>query len=216
MKTILMALLFVQTAYALPILNKNAAGIGSNIIIWPDHADPNHFYFAPSTIALSESRGEKAFSFIEYKTGCNRFGRKCSSKAMLSSLLKACFLQEDLEAAQNEIRKTKPQARFAVVPMLNGKVEFSQSLIPFIDNHSCSPFTAQASDEIPCSLTLNDKGIRTLKPILLEGKVLPMKFNYEILGVHEIDGKKYLDAKLDLGLAVQIGGELTINHPDLI
>ena len=135
---------------------------------------------------------------------------------MLSTLLKARFLQEDLEAAQNEIRKTKPQARFAVVPMLNGKVEFSQSLIPFIDNHSCSPFTAQASDEIPCSLTLNFKGIRALKPLLLEGKVLPMKFNYEILGVHESEGKKYVDAKLDLGLAVQIGGELTINHPDLI
>lgn len=215
MKTLILTLFFVHSAYALPVFNKNAAGLGSNIIIWPDHLDPNHFYFAPSTIAHSELKGDKAFSFIEYKTGCNRFGRNCSTKAMLSSILKAQFQQMDLESAQNEIRKTKPLARFAVVPMLNGRVEFSQSLLPFIDNHSCSPYTAQASDEIPCSLTLNFKGIRTLKPMLMEGKVLPMKFQYEILGLQEIEGGKYVDAKIDLGLSVQIGGDITVNHPDL-
>ncbi len=216
MKTFLLLLLTLNSAFALPVLNQNAAGIGSKVIIWPDHADPNHFYFAPSSVGHAAELGAGSFSFIEYTNDCNRFGRNCQKKGLLNAILKAQFDDANLLAAQEQIRKLKPQARFAVVPMFNGRVEFNQSLTTFIAHHSCSPNTAQANDLIPCSLTLNSRGLRTIKPMLLEGDVLPLKFNYQISGVQEIEGKKYVDATIDLGLAVQLGGEVTLQHPDLL
>lgn len=210
----------VLPAQAVPVLNRNMAADGTVVTIWPDHADPNHFYFAPNFMRISnDSNGKPKFNLTQYRMGnCGRIGRrlgKCHYKAMLTSLLIADYEAEQLREAQAGIRKIRPQARFSAIPFLASQVEFDSTLEEFIDDHQCSPKAGQAADEIPCTMTLNNQGIYNLMPYLNSGAVLPFKFIYQISGVVEGPDGKLTDQILDYGLTVNFGGDMLIKHPDL-
>ncbi len=218
---ILITLLISFHALAVPVLNKNMAAEGTLVTIWPDNANPDHFYFAPNLMKIaSDKTGAPKFHFTQYKSGsCNRrrdyrTGR-CQFKALITSLLEAGYESKQLIEAQEGILKLRPNARFSSIPFVSSRVEFATTLSEFIDTHDCSPKAGQAADQIPCNITLNKKGITNLMPFLNAGRVLPFKFIYQIAGVIEGASGEFIKETLDYGLTVNLGGEMLNKHPDL-
>lgn len=220
MKALLLTLLMISTAHAVPVLNRNLAAEGTLITIWPDHADPDHFYFAPNFMKIATDRHNKVkFHFTEYTTGnCSAFGRRlgtCQNRALLTSLLMAGYEDKQLKEAQEGIKKLRPNARFSAIPYLASKVEFDETLKRFVDEHSCSPLAGQAADEVPCSITFNSRGVKKLKPFLNDGKIIAFHFIYKISGLVEGRSSEFVEQQLDYGLTVNLGGEMLVNHPEL-
>ena len=204
--------LMSAAAFAVPVLNQNMAADGSLTVIWPDHEDANHFYIAPSSIRLAGEANAPSFSLKRYQGDC-RFGR-CRVKGMINSLLIPDYEGDDLKRAQAGILKLRPAARFSTIPMFDGRVQFTRTLKAFIDQSDCSPLTGLGSDEIPCSLTLNGKGLNTLVPFLADGKVLVFQFVYTIRGVNMTPmGLK--ESSTNYGVAVKFGGEMLKDHSEL-
>ena len=221
MKTFFIFLLISTNLWAAPILNNNMAAEGTFVTIWPDHQDPNHFYFAPNFMKIAnDNRNEPKFHFTQYRSGdCSskwdiKRGR-CHYKALITSLLIAGYESEQFAVAKAGILKIRPQARFSAIPFLSSQVDFGKNLKEFIDQHECSPRAGQAADEIPCTLTLNRRGVTNLMGFLNTGRVLPFKFIYQISGVVEGADGKFTDKVLNYGLTVNLGGEMLNNHPDL-
>lgn len=225
MKALILVLIPILTmlseARAVPVLNKNMAADGTFVTIWPDHIDPDQFYFAPNFMKIaSEGQNSVNFHFTQYRTGScdSRWNIKrgyCHNKAMITSLMIAGYEAGQLAQAQAGIKTLRPNARFSAIPFLRSKVDFGTTLKEFIDHHDCSPRAGQAADEIPCSITLNKNGISKLMPFLNSGKILPFKFIYKISGVIEGANGQYKEESLDYGLTVKLGGEMLIKHPEL-
>lgn len=218
MKALLILLLIITTAQAAPVLNKNMAADGTFVTIWPDHADPTHFYFAPNFMKIARDKDETLkFHFTQYRSGnCGRILRnRCQYKAMITSLMIAGYEESQLLQAQAGIKRIVPQARFSPIPFLSSKVEFGDTLDEFIEQHDCSPRAGQAADEIPCSITLNQRGILNLMPFLNAGRILPFKFIYKIAGVIEGANGQFENQELDYGLTVNLGGSELVKHPEL-
>lgn len=220
MKLFIILTLLTINAFAVPVLNKNMAAEGTFVTIWPDHQDPDHFYFAPNFMRIAiDHRNEPKFHFTQYQTGrCGRIGGslgRCHSKALLTTLMVSGFNEGQLNIAKDGIKKLRPKARFSAIPFLASKVEFGETLGPFIDDHECAPQAGQAADEIPCSITLNRRGMTKLVPFLNQGKVIPFKFIYKISGLIDNGMGGFEETMLDYGLTVNLGGEILINHPDL-
>lgn len=221
MKLLILLLAIMSEAYSAPVLNKNMAAEGTFVTIWPDHQNPDHFYFAPNFMKLAtDGQNNVKFHFTQYRSGScdSRWDVRrgyCHHKAMITSLMVAGYESKQLQQAQAGILKLRPKARFSAIPFLSSKVEFGTTLEVFIDEHDCSPRAGQAADEIPCSLTLNKRGIQNLMPYLNSGSTLPFKFIYKIAGVIEGANGLYRDESLDYGLTVNLGGEVLIKHPEL-
>lgn len=219
MKYAIALLLMMNSAIAAPILNRNMAAEGTLVTIWPDHVDPDHFYYAPNAMKISkDAEGKVNFNLTTYRVGsCGYLHiKKCYQKAFLSVLLSASYETQQLTEAQTGIRKIRPNARFSPVPFLSSQALFGETIRVFIDGHDCAPKAGQAADEVPCTMTLNANGLYTLRPYLAEGKILPMKFVYEIAGVVEGANGQFTNERLNYGLAVKIGGEELIGHDDLV
>lgn len=216
MKTLLLMLLTIaSSAMAVPVLNQNMAAEGTNITIWPDHADPDHFFYAPSEVVMALKDGKAKFHLTRFRTGCGPLGIGCKSRAMINTLLVASFKDEELARAQEGIRRLRPAARFSSIPMLDGEVKFTNTLRPFVVQDDCSPRTGQASDEIPCSLILNKSGLQRIVPMLNDGKVLAFQFVYKLVGVNFIPDHGFQESITRFGVAVQFGGDSLVGHEDL-
>ena len=222
MKALLLIGIFISAqVWSAPVLNMNMAAEGTFVTIWPDHVNPDHFYFAPNFMKIASDEGNNPkFHFTQYRSGsCSsrwdiRRGR-CLHKALITSLMVAGYEEEQLLAAQAGIRKLRPNARFSAIPFLSSKVEFGGNFEEFIDQHECSPQAGQAADEIPCTITLNKRGVSNLMPFLNTGRIIPFKFIYRIAGVIEGADGKFTDESLNYGLTVNLGGEMLTKHPEL-
>jgi hypothetical protein len=221
MKALILLLTLLAHAYAAPVLNKNMAAEGTFVTIWPDHVNPDQFYFAPNFMKIaSDGQNNVKFHFTQYRSGsCDtRWSVRrgyCHHKAMITSLMVAGYESQQLAQAQAGILRLRPKARFSAIPFISSKVEFGTTLKEFIDEHDCSPRAGQAADEIPCNITLNKRGISNLMPFLNSGRVLPFKFIYQIAGVIEGANGVYRDEILDYGLTVNLGGDMLIKHAEL-
>ena len=214
-KFFLIGLLVSSSAFALPVFNKNVASSGNLVTIWPDHLDANQFYFAPNMMNLAtKAEGKAKFNLTHFKNECEGL-KICKKKAMINAFFIADMNKEEIRLAKESILKRIPTARFSPAPFMESRVDFGLALEAFVEKHDCSPSAGQASDEVPCSITLNKTGIKTLIPYLSEGKVVPFKFYYKMSGVLQNAAGQYLDSSMDYSIAVSLGGELLINHDDL-
>lgn len=220
MKSLLTLLLFMSVAHAAPVLNVNMAAEGTLVTIWPDHKNPDHFYFAPNFMTIAFNKNlEPEFNMVQYQTGnCGRIGRrlgKCISHAMMSAQFIAGYEHQQLLEAQAGIKKLRPQARFSAIPFMGSKVDFGDILSEFVTKELCSPLAGQAADKIPCHLVLNRRGMEELIPFLNDGSVISFQLVYEIAGVIDVGGGVYEEDVLKYGLSVNLGGEMLAKHPSL-
>lgn len=217
MKTLICLMFFTCFfAHGAPVLNRNSGTTGNSITIWPDHKDPNQFYYAPTRMNISVDDNNKArLNVIDYTVGSCRWGRNCSRKILLSTYFESAYREEDLKNTKSKILSINPKANFVPVPFLSSQVVFGTTLLPFIDEHNCSPIGGQASDLVPCSIVLNHTGINRLLPRLANGGVLAFNFVYKIFGVVESATNSYRDFEAEYAIAVNLGGESMVGIPEL-
>lgn len=212
-------ILYSGLVQAAPVLSSNLAADGTLITIWPDHKDPDQFYFAPNMMTLSQNEDlTPKFHFMQFKKNCRRSKLLkwiCDYKAMMTSVFVAGFDNEQLQKAQNGIRKIRPNARFSTIPFLDSQVEFDTALKDFVSSYDCTPIGGQIRDEVPCTIVLNQNGIEHIMPFLASGATLPIKFLYRISGVIEMADGKYMDQTGRYGLIVNLGGEILKGQQDL-
>lgn len=215
--TSLLLFMLALEVSAVPVLNGNVATTGNLVMIWPDHADPNHFYYAPSSFNMALDRnGAPIFNMLDYEVGrCGPF-RRCDRKSLLTTYFEAGYRESELGKAQEAILKINPKARFSQVPFISSRVDFGKALTPFIDYHNCSPIAGQPADLVPCTITLNEKGIKKLRLNLREGKMFAFNFIYKIYGVMEGVNPQFKDHVAEYSIAVNLGGELLVGHQDLV
>lgn len=216
MKTLLMTgLMLSSSLYAAPVVNKNISTKGSLVTIWPDHLDPDQFYFAPKSLKLSqEEDGSVKFNAFKYKTpGCGLLSR-CHN-AHISSFYRADFADHDLDEQISVIRQTKPKARFSPVSYMISKVNFSKLLAPFIVDHECDGYGGQAMDEVSCSMILNKKGIKEIISRFNNRRPVVFHFDYTISGVVEGENPRYRNEDRTYSVSVNMAGDDLFNHPDL-
>lgn len=220
MKTLFIFLFTISTAFALPVLDENRASGGGLVTIWPDHQDKNRFYFAPNELLMSEDeRGRLNFSYKEYQVGrcflwVDRARGYCHTKALVSTIFSPVYLKEEVEKSFQELKKKNPKASLLPISFQKSKLIFPSSLNSrLVDEHDCDPITGQMGDEVPCQMTLNFRGIRVLKDLLMEGRVIPLTYEYQIRGVvHSDEGFK--EKVMNFGIATKLGDTRLMNHPD--
>lgn len=214
MRFLFIVAFYIGFAQAAPVFNANVAGTGEYVTVWPDHKDPNLFYYAPAALSIAvDRRGGAKFNVTSFLTNCNRFNR-CTEKAKVTVFFAPILDQKLLEDAQALIRKRKPNAVFSPVPFLASKLDMGGALAAFVELNDCSSLAGLAGDEVACSMILNPRGVRYLLPSLNAGQVHPMKFSYSLSGVSEtVQG--YRDVNLDFIITIKFGGEILVNHPDL-
>lgn len=209
-------LLAFQSVTAAPVLNHNMASAGNNITIWPDHKDPDQFYFAPTIMKLAkDSSGKAAFHGFEFEDNC-RMIRGCRRKFLMTSYFEAGYRNQEFQEAKSKIQQLRPKARFSPIPFMGSSVDFGTVLTPFIDTHNCSAMGGQSTDVLPCTIVLNEKGIRNLVPNLLGGGLVAFNYRYKILGVVDVGAAQFKEAEKEYSIAVNLGGEDLKNHPDLV
>jgi len=159
---ILAGLMMSSGLYAAPIVNKNIATKGSLVTIWPDHLDPDQFYYAPKSLKIAkEEDGTLKFNAFDYKMpGCGLL-TKCKN-IYISAFYEADFADKDLDEQIAVIKQTKPKARFSPVSYMESKVNFSKLLYPWVRDHECDGKGGQAMDEVSCGMILNGKGIKEI------------------------------------------------------
>ena len=209
MKTLILFLVFTtSSAYAVPVLNRNMAVSGHNITIWPDHKDPNHFYFAPTKMVHAEdANGKIMFNSIYYTEGRCRLLGRCEEQLHITTFFKASYNENDFTNATEAIRNLVPQARFSPVPFVSSKVEFGQTMFPFITEHNCAPIGGLAIDMVPCTMILNQRGVNRLIPSLEDGHILAFNFIYSIIGVVEEANSEFRSFEAKYAIAVELGGD---------
>jgi hypothetical protein len=217
MKFLIIFCLFIALdSFAVPVLNRNVGENGSTITIWPDHKDPNQFYYAPTQMNIALDKDNKPqLSLIDYNVGRCRWGRSCQKKVLLTTFFESTYKQTDLDATRKTILASNPKAKLVPIPFVTSEVIFGSTLTPFIDGHNCSPIGGQAADLLPCTIVLNSNGIQRLLPALADGKILVFNFSYKIFGAIESAEKVFKDFEANYSIAVNLGGEGLAHLPDL-
>jgi hypothetical protein len=202
-------------ASAVPVLNRNVSTTGSTITIWPDHKDPNQFYYAPTRMRVALKDGRPLITAVDYYEGSCRWGRRCERRMLLTTFFEAAYNESDLNDTQRKILTMNPNANFVPVPFISSQVQFGTTLASFIEEHNCSPVGGQTADLVPCTIVLNQQGVYRLLPALQQGKLLAFNFTYKLMGAVESASGQFKDFETEYSIAVNLGGEAFVGLEEL-
>lgn len=203
-----LGLLSTTSAFALPVLNSNTPGAES-VTVFPDHADPNLYYTAPTVFTVSKNAaGVPNFSYIEYLTNGYR-------RAFIQTTLRPNFTYEDMERAKQNILAKNPLARFAALPFESAHVSFLDSLKVLMVESDCRHPAGTVGDEQTCAFHLRNQGVKVLRPMLKKGLTITTQFVYTINGVRQNADGSYSNQFNTYQVAGRIGGEDLAAHPEL-
>lgn len=196
-------------AMALPVLNANTPGAEA-VTIFPDHADKNLYYLAPTVFVVSKNEtGVPNFSYLEFHPHI------FTTHAIIQATLRPDFTYEGIEQAKRGILAKNPAARFAALPFDDSSVEFADSLKPLIESSDCKHPAGTVADEQTCAFELNSKGISVLRPMLKQGLAITTQFLYRIQGVRQNADGSYTGSVNTYQVAGRIGGQDLAKHPEL-
>jgi hypothetical protein len=208
MKALVLFLLAVGSAQAMPILNMNTPG-AENLTVYPDHMNPNLYYLVPTVFVVSRNeRGVPNFSYMEYDSGPY-------DRAVLQTTLRPYFAQGELDGVKARILQMNPQAAFTALPFVDTKVRFDGVLKDLIVHSACHHRAGTVSDEQSCSFVLNRQGIKALRPMLRTGIAITTQFEYGISGVEQQPDGSYQAKRNTFQVAGRIGGPELAKHPEL-
>lgn len=205
---ILLGLISMSTAFALPVLNKNTPG-AEDVTVFPDHADPNLYYLAPTVFVVSKTeQGVPNFSYMEFRTNGTKH-------AIVQSTLKPSFSYASLEAAKVRIRGINPNAQFTALPFEKSEVNFVGSLKPLVWQSDCQHAAGTVGDEQTCAFELNRQGIRVMRPMLKKGLTITTQFVYSVNGVQQDANGSYTNQENTYQVAGRIGDRELASFPEL-
>jgi hypothetical protein len=195
-------------AEALPIMNRNSPG-AEMITVLPDHLDPNLYYLAPTVLVTARHEtGIPQFSYHEYKVDGDKH-------ALVQTTMRPAFDEALIRETKARIQGLNPLARFTALPFIETKVVFGETAVALISKSSCDHQAGLIGDEQSCSFTLNDTGIRVLRPSFKRGTTLVMQMQYAVMGVIQIADGSYHDKKAVYEMAGRIGGPELAGFPQL-
>lgn len=152
-------LLFLQEASALPLLAENAASRVSELLtVYPDHQDPNKFYYFPNAAVLSrDSDGKPMFTLVT-------FGLKDPDPNQGGGVLSAVFnlkSSAEQQKAKNEFLAERPQGGLAVLPVKASTLEAAK--LSFMKNIQLPKHGGRAEDEMGIMAELTQAGARVVR-----------------------------------------------------
>ena len=200
-KIILLSLCLTLTdiALAIPVLNENRASSG-NIVIYPDHSDPTHFYIAPSVVTIAkDENGRPNFTYTEVRK--NLFQKS----GILQMTLTAAYTQKDLDLAKSKILEKIPAAYFSGLPFIQSSLQLTGELKALIEDNQCDHPAGVVGQEESCTLVLTPKGRNVyLDSVQNQTMFTTLQFEYSVQGVIlEADGK-YQDEVIKHSIAARI------------
>jgi len=116
-------LLACSQANALPLLSESAAlNVANNLVLFPDHQDPNKFYFFPrSSELVRDKQNIPMFSFVY--SGLNEAPVSINAPHGMMSMVHRLAPSSQQVAAIEQFLKANPKAGVAVIPVRSGVVE---------------------------------------------------------------------------------------------
>jgi hypothetical protein len=207
--TLLATLASTGSAFALPVLNANAPG-AETVTVFPDHADPNLYYTAPTVFTVSKNEaGVPNFSYVEYLTGGYR-------RAFVQTTLRPNFTYSEMQKTKQQILAMNPAARFTALPFERARVAFADSLKDMMVQTDCLHPAGTVGDEQTCTFHLRNQGVKTLRPLLKKGHLaITTQFVYTINGVRQNADGTYTNQLNEYQVAGRIGDSDIAAHPEL-
>jgi hypothetical protein len=204
-------LLFGTDAHAVPVLNRSAPA-GTNLVVFPDHQDPNLYYVNPTQLRLARNAsGVPEFSYFEFKVG----SWPSRTEGSIQSLLVPSVDNEQVEAAKDMIRRTNPAAVFAALPFHEAHLTMTSKLEGMVYPNSCAHRAGVMGQTQSCSIRLTSAGVRTLRPMLRKGVTIALQFEYLISGfIVNADGT-FQATEMPMAIGGQLGGKELADHPEL-
>lgn len=206
--TVLLGAISVSSAFALPVMNANTPG-AEFVTVFPDHADPNLYYTAPTVFTVSKNEaGVPNFSYIEYLTSGYR-------RAFIQTTLRPSFSYSDMEKAKQNIVAFNPSARFTALPFESASVSFTDFLKTLMVETDCQHPAGTVGDEQTCAFHLRNQGVKVIRPMLKKGMAISTQFTYTINGVRQNADGSYENQKNTYQVAGRIGGPELAAYPEL-
>lgn len=206
--SMLLGLASTGSAPALPVLNANTPG-AETVTVFPDHADPNLYYTAPTVFTVSKNEaGVPNFSYIEYLTSGYR-------RAFIQATLRPNFTYSEMEKAKQNILAINPAARFTALPFEKASVSFTDSLKVLMVESDCQHPAGTVGDEQTCAFHLRNQGVKVLRPMLKKGLAITTQFVYTINGARQNADGTYENQLNTYQVAGRIGGPDLAAHPEL-
>ena len=200
-------LLSAGSAFALPVLTRNAPG-AETITIYPDHLDANLYYIAPTVVTVSKNEhGVPNLSYMEYGSGWRK-------GAILQFTLRSDFTHQAIGAAKENILRVNPGARFAGLPLSAAAIDFNDIGKGLIASSDCRHPAGTIGDEQSCVFELTPRGITVLRPALKRGLTITMQFIYSVVGVADT-ATGLVDKTGTFQVAGRVGGPELANYPEL-
>lgn len=206
----LVILLSSAPALALPIFNRNTPG-AEKATIYPDHQNPNLYYYAPNTMLIATDPATDAplFKYNEY------YESRRSLVGVVQTILQPSFHEPELQGAFTRIKAQNPQALFVALPFESSQVIFLNQFEPLISSNECTHLAGNVLDDQACVLTFTPRGRATILPAIRSGLGIAIQFRYTVLGVKENADGHYDNDKRDVVVGGRIGGSLLGQHPEL-
>lgn len=199
---------FADSAQAVPVLNESVSTIRS-VTIFPDHADPNLFYIAPSLLGIcTDETGAPRFSYQDLKV-------KTGTHGIVQTVLCAQYRDEELAEAKAFLTGRNPAVRFASMPFISSKIIFNTVLEPFVAKEFCTHAAGLVGDAQTCAFRLNNAGRKVFLRNALERVAMTHQFEYTVSGFIKMPDGTFTPQVVTNGLAAIIGGGSLRNFPQL-
>ncbi len=201
-------LMFSCSSMALPILNESAA-TNSYVTFYPDHEDPNLYYFAPNKLGIMlDDSGIPLFNYIAGKS----WGKHIAS---VTVILDIGQFRNEIEVAKANVLAGNSAAKFAPLPLKRSRVSIGENR-RFISWQQCEHTTGRFEDPVGCSFGLKSKGAQTVLKMLKNGQgTLNLSFEYRFSGL-EVQADGSLEkARREFSVQGLLGGEVLSRYPQL-
>jgi hypothetical protein len=205
------ALTYLRTVRAEPVINENVANSGV-ITIYPDRQDPHRYYIAPNVVTIAtDEKGTPYFSYVDVRTAL------FSKGGIMQMTLMAAYTREDLEVAKAGVLKKDPLAQFSGVPFMSSTLQLTGDLPILISENKCDHPAGLIGQEEACVLQLTSKGREVFfKSIAKKTLFTTLQLDYTIgAAVRKANGG-FDNQEAHFGVAVRIDGALLAKHPELI
>jgi hypothetical protein len=177
----------IQSAFALPLLAENAAqNVGGLLTVYPDHENPNLFYFAPNSsgVAKSEESGLPRFSLINIVRD-----QKPEESALGGYMTFTLKLKSNAEQADALKKFIDAGHKVAVLPVMSSTINVKKNdsgavpLAELFRQLNYSKTGGLMESEIGVNSTLTYVGSKVLTATIDTGSIFNMDYCYMIQGL---------------------------------
>ena len=177
------------SALALPVLRETRSDYSGHLAtIYPDHHDPNLFYFMPDSSAFAKNTdGSPVATLIHW--GLSTKADLTDGGGMLNFVLKAAMTPE-LDAEIKAFQGKYPSARVTVIPLGasfiaigNSKTGAPESWNKLITTADIPPYAGVAETEVGVNMLLTEIGAKVFKASIEKNPDYNIQLCYKVDGV---------------------------------